>query len=450
MKNRTLYISVLACILLFQADALFFAAAQQAQQTSPPLDAKARQAVVNEVAMALIENYVFLETAQKMGERMQTRLKNGEYDNVTTPEAFGEMLNRDMRDVSQDKHLGFRYDPPRVQEIIQLQSQNKEEAAKARAQSLTAQRQDNFGFKKVERLDGNVGYLAFNYFASADIGGEVASSAMNFLSNCDALIVDLRQNGGGDPSQIQFITSYLFDSPVHLNDIYSRRDNTTENYWTLPYVPGKRMPNAEVYVLTSGHTFSGAEEFSYNLKNLKRATIIGETTGGGAHPSEPKVIRGEYLLNIPFARAINPITKTNWEGTGVTPDVAVPADQAYDTAYRMAIEKLSAKATTEDQKSELEWIQTTLKSNATPVTVNEETLQMYAGTYQDRKVVLENGTLYYQRTGPRFKLIPMSETLFRPEGMNDFRLEFVVKDGKAVEVIGLYRGREKEPSKRSG
>lgn len=449
MNNRPLHIFVLACILLLQGDVIFLAAAQQTQKTSPPLDAKTRQAVVDEASKALIENYIFLETAQKMEERMTTKLKNGEYDNLTTPEEFGEMLNRDMQSVSQDKHLGFRYDPPRVQEIIQLQSQNKEEAAKARAQSLAAQRQDNFGFKKVERLDGNVGYLAFNYFASAETGGEVASSAMNFLSNCDALIVDLRQNGGGDPSQIQFITSYLFDSPVHLNDIYSRRDNTTENYWTLPYVPGKRMPNAEVYILTSSYTFSGAEEFSYNLKNLKRATIIGETTGGGAHPTEPKVIQGDYLLNIPYARAINPITKTNWEGTGVTPDISVPADQAYDTAYRMAIEKLAAKAKTEAQKSEFEWIQTSLKSAATPVSVNIETLQMYVGTYQDRKVTLENGTLYYQRTGPRFKLIPMSEILFKPQGMDDFRLEFVVKDGEAVQVIGLYRGGHKEPSKRT-
>jgi hypothetical protein len=173
---------------------------------------------------------------------------------------------------------------------------------------------------------------------------------MNFLANCDAIIIDLRQNGGGDPSQIQFITSYLFGSPTHLNDIYTRSENKTENFWTLPYVPGKKLEKADVYVLTSSFTFSGAEEFSYNLKNLKRATVIGETTGGGAHPTEPKIVQGKFILSVPYARAINPITKTNWEGVGVTPDIQVPADKAFDKAYLLALEKLAAKAS--DQRKQ--------------------------------------------------------------------------------------------------
>jgi C-terminal processing protease CtpA/Prc len=136
------------------------------------------------------------------------------------------------------------------------------------------------------------------------------------------------------------ISSYLFDESTHLNDLYDRKENTTSQFWTLPYVPGPRLAGKPVFVLTSKHTFSGAEEFTYNLKNLKRATIIGETTGGGAHPVSGHRIDDHFMIGVPFARAVNPISKTNWEGTGVEPDVKVPADQALDEARKMALEKI--------------------------------------------------------------------------------------------------------------
>jgi C-terminal processing protease CtpA/Prc len=143
---------------------------------------------------------------------------------------------------------------------------------------------DNCAFEKVERLPSNIGYLKFNAFLDPAICGPTAMAAMNFLGNVDAIIFDLRDNGGGDPKMIAFISTYLFDEVTHLNDLYDRKKDATTQYWTLPYVPGKRLTGKPVIILTSKRTFSGAEEFSYNLKNLKRATIIGETTGGGAHP----------------------------------------------------------------------------------------------------------------------------------------------------------------------
>jgi C-terminal processing protease CtpA/Prc len=164
---------------------------------------------------------------------------------------------------------------------------------------------------------------------------------MNFLANVDALIFDLRGNGGGDPKMIAFISTYLFDEPTHLNDLYNRKEDSTTQYWTLPYVPGKRLSGKPVFVLTSKRTFSGAEEFSYNLKNLKRATIIGEVTGGGAHPVSGHRIDDHFMIGVPFARAVNPISGTNWEGTGVTPDVEVPAAEALDVANEMASEQIA-------------------------------------------------------------------------------------------------------------
>jgi C-terminal processing protease CtpA/Prc len=139
---------------------------------------------------------------------------------------------------------------------------------------------------------------------------------------------------------IAFISTYLFDEPTHLNDLYNRKEDSTTQYWTLPYVPGKRLSDKPVFVLTSNRTFSGAEEFSYNLKNLKRATIIGETTGGGAHPVSGHRIDDHFMIGVPFARAVNPIAGTNWERTGVTPDVEVPAAEALDVAKKMASEQI--------------------------------------------------------------------------------------------------------------
>ena len=274
-------------------------------------------------------------------------------------------------------------------------------------------------------------------------------AAMNFLGYCDAVIVDLRQNGGGDTTGIQLLCSYFFSEMKHLNDIRFRDEEKTENYWTLPYVPGPKPINADLYILTSSRTFSGAEEFSYNMKNLKRGTIVGEATGGGAHPTDAKIVQDEFILRVPFARAFNPVSKTNWEGTGVAPDVQVPAEQAFDRAYGMAIEKLAAKASDPQQKTQYEWILTGLKANASPVRVAEKVLKTYAGAYGDRTVTFENGTLFYQRTGPRFRLTPMTPTLFAAEGLDYFRVEFVVKDGKAVELVGLYDDGERQPSPRT-
>jgi C-terminal processing protease CtpA/Prc len=203
----------------------------------------------------------------------------------------------------------------------------------------------NFGVERVERLPGNIGYLELRGFANAEWAGEAVASAMSLLAHTEALIVDLRRNGGGDPATVALVTSYLLDERTHLNDLYFRPENQTTQYWSLDWVPGKRFGGKKpVYVLTSARTFSGAEEFSYNLKNLKRATLIGETTGGGAHPGELRKVGTHFRMFVATGRAINPISKTNWEGTGVEPDIKVRADDALRTAQLRALPAIRDKA----------------------------------------------------------------------------------------------------------
>ena len=139
---------------------------------------------------------------------------------------------------------------------------------------------------------------------------------------------------------VTMIASYLFDKPTHLIDIYNRKEDSTVQNWTLSYLPGARLTKQPVFVLTAQRTFSGAEEFAFDLKNQKRATIVGETTGGGAHPVSGHPVGDYFMVAVPFAKSLDPVTKTNWEGTGVEPDVKVSAADALDTAEKLALGKI--------------------------------------------------------------------------------------------------------------
>ena len=324
-------------VLLLMAMALAGTMVFGQQPQAPAVDAAKKQAIIDEIAALLNRDYIFAETAKKVEDALRAKLKSGDFDKMTAAPEFAQAVSTVILEVSKDRHTGFAWNPALAEDMRRLEGQSEEEARRVRERRLLDYRRNNFGFRKVERLPGNIGYLDFRMFASPDQAGATAVAAMNFLAYCDAIIVDLRQNGGGDPAQIQLISSYFFGEPVHLNDLYARADDRTENYWTLPYVPGPKAAGADLYILTSRRTFSGAEEFTYNMKNLKRATVIGETTGGGAHPTGTRIVQHDFILRVPFARAINPVSKTNWEGTGVAPDIAVPEAEAFDKAYAMAV-----------------------------------------------------------------------------------------------------------------
>ena len=305
-----------------------------AADMSLKIDDAAKARVIDGAIAMLNEFYVFPETAKKMEQALRERQKKGDYETVADGETFANLLTDHLQQVSHDKHLRVNFSPRALPKGDP--APNPEAEARMRAQMERA----NCAFEKAERLPPNIGYLKFNAFMDPSVCGPTATAAMNFLGNVDAIIFDLRDNGGGDPKMVAYLSTYLFDQPTHLNDLYNRKEDSTTQYWTLPYVPGKRLGGKPAFVLTSKRTFSGGEEFTYNLKNLKRATIVGETTGGGAHPVGGHRIDDHFLIGVPFARAINPISKTNWEGTGVEPDVKVPAAEALDAAKKLAADEI--------------------------------------------------------------------------------------------------------------
>lgn len=303
---------------------------------SLPLTAPARAALVEGVAQAVDEVYVFPEDGRRMAAKIRGELAAGRYDAIDNESAMARRLTDDLRSVRNDKHLGVRFEPESA-------TGPGDRSARGRGTLIVRgggrgddPRHDNFAFRKVEWLPGNIGYLKLDLFLDGPEAKATGDAAMAFLRNADALIVDLRDNGGGSPAMIRHLTSYFFPERTHLNDMFDRDGKLVEEFWTGD-VPGvKFAAELPIFVLTSAYSFSGAEEFAYNLKALKRATIVGETTGGGAHPVAFRRLDDRFVVGIPFRRAQNPITHTNWEGVGVEPDVKVPAAQALDEARRLA------------------------------------------------------------------------------------------------------------------
>ena len=319
--------------------------------TAPPdvtIDAATRTQVIEAALKRLNEAYVFPEVAAKMEQAVRQRISAREYDQITSAKELANKLTEDLQVVSKDKHLRVRYS----HRPIPVMPERKEPTAEELERMQRELSRINYGFEKLERLPGNLGYVEFRGFTDPKGGADTVAAVFNFLANTDALIIDLRRNGGGRPEMVALISSYLFGpEPVHLNSLYWREGNRTQDFYTQKDVAGKRYGNKDVYVLTSNYTFSAAEEFTYNLKNLKRVTIIGETTGGGAHPGGGARLHDHFSMFVPSGRAINPITKTNWEGTGVEPDIKVPADQALKVAQLTALKKSAEKTTDEEMKA---------------------------------------------------------------------------------------------------
>ncbi|NUT40249.1 MAG: S41 family peptidase [Thermoactinospora sp.] len=275
------------------------------------------------------DHYVFPDVANEIVAVLRGRIAEGSYTGLDDDAAFAEAVTRDLQSVNGDKHLRLLHSVEVVPEHDAFDLEAYREQA-----GLCA-----YGFARVELLAGNVGLLDIRSLYDAGLAGERATAAMTLVAGADALIIDLRRNGGGSPNMIALLCSYLFDEPTHLNSLYWRASDTTEQYWTLPYVPGARYGGEKpVYVLTSAYTFSGAEELSYNLQSRSRATIVGETTRGGAHPGTRYYIGPHLKSAVPSGRAVNPVTGTNWEGAGVQPDLKVAADDALDVAYGLALQ----------------------------------------------------------------------------------------------------------------
>ena len=309
-------------------------------QTDKTIDAGQRQAVIDSLIKELNERYVFPEQAKKIELSLRQQQKQGAFNAITSATHLAQTLTEQLQKEAHDKHLMVRYSERLVPERVKDGKPSPEELA----EELSDMKARNFGVDSAERMPFNIGYLNLRGFDRAKDAAPTIAAAMTVLTNTRALIIDLRRNNGGDMATVAMLASYFLNDRTHLSDAYHREGDRTDQIWSTDYVLGAKYgEDKPLYILTSKRTFSAGEDLSYTLQKLKRATIVGETTGGGANPGEVVRLHPHFGAFVPMGRSINSITKTNWEGTGVTPDVNVPAADALKVAQLAILKQLIAK-----------------------------------------------------------------------------------------------------------
>jgi hypothetical protein len=289
-----------------------------------------RQRVIDAMLPLVRAHYVASDLAAATVQAVQDHQARGDYGSLGVEDDFAKRLTEDLRAVTHDLHFRVRYKAPGTTTEVVTPERRAELEVEAR-----------HGIHSVERLAGGVALLRIDSFLeppSSQALRNAYASAMGQIADARALVLDLRENYGGDPTTVAFAMSYLFDrTPVHLNDIWSREEDVTWQNWTQRDLPGPRFgARKPTFVLVSKHTFSGGEEAAYDLQTQKRAVVVGETTAGAANPAPRFDLGDGFAVFVPSARAINPVTHTNWEGTGVVPDVAVDPADALKVALSLA------------------------------------------------------------------------------------------------------------------
>ncbi len=404
----------------------------KAPEAETPLDPAEKAAVIEALCQNLEREYIFPEIAARYVRMLRDNLRSGKYDGIGKPGEFAAAVTNDLMAVHKDLHLSVRFNPAWI----------KDERGRAELDEGAVRLQDrrdrmsNYGFNEIRILAGNIGYLKLNQFSYNTKAQDAAVGAMSFLSNADAVIIDVRANGGGAPEMVQFLCSYFLGNPrQHLNSFAFKDPEKLTQYWTYTYLPGKRLDEVDLYILTSENTFSAAEEFTFNLKNLKRATIVGETTGGGAHDNKFVILTDNFMMSLPFARAINPVTKTNWEEVGVEPDVKVSQEKALATAQMMAARRLAERETDPGFKAYYLWHYDGYNAVLNPPNLTAAALESYVGAYGPMAITREGDVLFIQGQGrPKRRMTPIADACFAIEGMENRRVRFVKENGRIVAV----------------
>lgn len=394
-------------------------------------------AIVEALDASLIKNYVFPEKAKAIVSVVHAKAARGEYDTHNDENDLARALTDDLIKVSGDLHFSVGVEPKWVAEYRQKDLPGNAEAKRQR--DIKDGARTNFGFDGAGRLSGNVGYLNLSYFADPSIAYDTAAAAMRMVENSDAMIIDLRYNNGGYREMAQFIASYFFapDKDRLLFDYYYYEDGkrVDRGQWVLPALPGKRMVDKPVYILTGSTSFSSAEWFTYVMKKLGRAKIIGTRTAGGAHPVDRKPIGDDFYLQVPIGQIRDPVDGQDFEGVGVLPDVDVPSIDALAIAHQLALEDLSKLS--DRKRDELAWTLPSVRAQIDPPNVPPAMLQAAVGRYEGRLIGIDRGRLYYVwRDRFRAALVPVAPGLFDIEGVQDFRYRLVTKAGRTV---GLER-----------
>lgn len=394
--------------------------------------------LIDSLGQVLYNHYIFPDTARKWVAYLEAQYKKGAYAEIKDPNDLADRLQQDLQKAHHDGHFRLLFAPGLARDLADT-THMAERHRVGDSLQLINMRWRNFGFTKVEILPGNIGYVKFNGFVGyLNEARPTITGAFRFVANTKAIIIDLRDNGGGSPAMVSQIESYFFPVKTHMNDIIDRK-NGTEVFWTDPAEADSVLLQQPVYILTSPHTFSGAEDFSYGMQAVHRAVIVGDTTGGGAHPVGPVPVALGFVANIPFARSLNPYTHTDWEGTGVIPDIPVRSAGALEAAEKTLFTKWSQTATG-PEKAQAQWQLDDLLGRSSQETRHPVFLSPYIGSYQGGLVFYTDQSGFYCRNAERgnqvFTLIRISNDKFILD--ENVHVEFTKDDKGNVAGINMW------------
>jgi retinol-binding protein 3 len=379
-------------------------------------------ALINSITDSLHKHYIFPEKALSISVYLKMQHKKNAYKGLlNNSQKLAEQIMHDINVVHHDPHMRIKFDPDFVP------SQNYKPTPEDIERVKKYWKENNYMFKKVEILAGNIGYLPFDLFVEGvEAAKPTITAALKFLGNTNALIIDLRNNMGGSPEMVSQIESYFFKEKTHMNDLINRSNKDTTFLYADPAKSDSLNLSMPVYILTSQHTFSGAEDFSYAMQIAKRAIVVGETTGGGAHPQMPFSVGQGFLVFIPFARSINPITKTDWEGIGVIPDIKATANETFIKAQELIFRNLLLKATDQKEKNKYLYYINSLLVNNSNKQLPSNKLLPFVGTYGGLIIYMDKNKLYCKNNnngGAVSALKHLSNNLFVLD--KDAQIEFI-------------------------
>ncbi len=392
--------------------------------------------VVKIICEKILQIYPYKEVANKVIKGLADNLSSGKYEKCQSPAEFASTITTDMESLSSDKHLDIIYNPQKVAEMKMLQEKGVENTYTQ--SDIEQERMNNFGFKELKILDGNIGYMDLQGFFAAKYAGDTAVAAMKFFSNCDAIIIDLRKNGGGWDSMVNFLLSYFIDSEeeIVLKITRSTIDSTYYPSMTLDYIPGKKLDTLPVYILTAGTTASAAEAFTSRMKQLnKHVTTVGTVTAGAENPVEHQILDNDFILKIPCWQVVYSKGDSGWEGKGINPDIKTNVEEALEVAQLDALEKLKAAATNKMKLENYQWGIDGLSAKKNPYKIDKKVLRIYVGKYGKGLISIEKGYLYYKPMNrPKRKLVPIAEDYFLLDGFDYYRIRFLKKNNAIVNL----------------
>jgi len=411
------------CFALLGAIFLLFQNAYA--QENAKISGAEKEAIFEKAIDLMYKNYIFSDRVKRIEVTVKNKFRENSYKTQTRLFDFLEVLNKDFESSGNDHHLNIFYGPEYVKKIKVAENIAPGNTSNTPAAFENMIKYENFFLKKIERLDGNIGYFKFNKFEELLYAKEAIISAMTFISNSSAIILDLTQNGGGSAETVHFLMNYFLPDSTKLGFFKRRTNNEVVELWTTKDPVIKKIPDSvPLYIIVSKNTSSAAESLAYGLQQFKRATVIGEQTHGEGNPGKRFIINDILYIMIPTATNVNIKTGTSWEGTGVTPDIKIESTLALPRAILESCTLLENKISSKELKQVYQWMIPLYQSQLNPQTTKTEFVNSITGSYGGgSKIHPENGILYFMNKNGKYKMTYLTDNTFAIEG-REYRLKF--------------------------